>query len=411
MNSKALFDLFVSNNTLNTSIGLPALDIRNLQTQHALLTFDPGFKNTCACSSEICYIDGDRGILLYRGYSIEDITAQCQYEDVIALLLQDTPLKHQSHTALQKQIQDYQANLPSIVSETLHSLTHNMHPMAMLMALMSVLAGTLDPNEASSTQALKLIAWMPIMVANTLRHHMQKNWVHPNPSHSYSEGFLAMLLNSTKVDTKTIRIFDTLLMLHADHEQNASTHCVRAVGSSKSSLAASITAGIASLWGPLHGGANEACLNMLEDILHTSSIEEALAKAKDKNDPFRLMGFGHRVYKNYDPRAKIIRSMARNFLSARGDADGNALFKIAIELEDKALSDPYFVDHKLFPNVDYYSGLVQSALGIPKTGFTSIFALGRLAGWSAHWLESNAQRLPIVRPRQLYVGKVERKIP
>jgi citrate synthase len=392
------------------TIGLPALDIGTLAAKQGYFTYDPGFKNTCSCKSTICYIDGEQGILLYRGYRIEDLAASQPFEAVMHLLLYKKLPSARELSDFSKRITSLQATFPSLVATTLSQLPNTMHPMAILMTLMSVLSGT-QTNQEPATSTEQLLAWMPILVSNTLRHVNCKPWMQPKNNLSYAQNFLYML-NGTLPGNQAVSVLDALLTLHADHEQNASTHCVRAVGSSKSNLYASIASGLASLWGPLHGGANEACLNMLRSIGSAAHIDKTLARAKDKNDDFRLMGFGHRVYKNYDPRAKIIRDIARDFIASQHtDHPDYPLFELAIQLEDKALQDSYFVDHKLYPNVDFYSGIVQHAIGIPSQGFTCIFALGRLIGWCSHYLEAQEQGLPIVRPRQIYNGPFATQIP
>lgn len=399
-----------THNCYSPTIGLPAIDIGNLAATQGYFTYDPGFKNTCACKSTICYIDGEQGVLLYRGYRIEDLAASQRFESVMHLLLHKKLPSTQELNVFSNRIASLQATCPTIIPTTLSQLPHTMHPMAILMTLMSVLSGTQSSTDTViSTE--QLIAWMPMFVSNTLRHIDHKPWIQPKNNLSYAQNFLYML-HGTLPSDQAVSVLDTLLSLHADHEQNASTHCVRAVGSSKSNLYASIASGLASLWGPLHGGANEACLNMLRSIGSAAHIDSTLARAKDKNDDFRLMGFGHRVYKNYDPRAKIIREIARDFIASQhANHPDHLLFELAIELEDKALQDPYFVDHKLYPNVDFYSGIVQHAIGIPSQGFTSIFALGRLIGWCSHYLEAEEQSLPIVRPRQLYSGPAAADLP
>lgn len=400
------------------TIGQPVIDIQ-LLGQSGYFTYDPGFMSTASCESAITYIDGDKGILLHRGYAIEDLVAKCDYLEVCYLLLYgelpnktqkedfETKIKH--HTLVHEQLREFFLGFP-----------RTSHPMAILCGVVGALSAfyhdALNINNAEhrNIAALRLIAKMPTLAAMAYKYSIGQPFVYPLNSMSYAEDFLHMMFAipaepDSKPDPVLVRAMDRILILHADHEQNASTSTVRTAGSSAANPFACIAAGIAALWGPAHGGANEAVLNMLEEIGSEDRIEEYIARAKDKNDPFRLMGFGHRIYKNFDPRAKIMRETCHEVLTHLKLHD-DPIFKLALKLESIALQDPYFIEKKLYPNVDFYSGIVLRALHIPKSMYTVIFALARTAGWIANWKEMlQNPPLRISRPRQLYIGKPQRE--
>lgn len=395
------------------TLGKQVIDISTLGNLGAF-TYDPGFMSTASCESKITYINGDKGILLHRGYPIDQLAEKKDFLDVAyALVYGDLPNVDQK-SSFEKQLKTHQSVEPKLLT-MLQSFEKNAHPMGMLMSLVSALSANhnlhYDANdEQQRAQAcLKLIAKIPTLSAMCYRHSLGLAPIAPHPSLSYAANFLYMLFDEVPHDTLA-RAMDVIFTLHADHEQNASTSTVRLAGSTGTDPYAALAAGIAALWGPAHGGANEACLNMLKQIGDISQIPHYLARAKDKNDSFRLMGFGHRVYKNYDPRATVMRKVCHDVLEAVGAHD-NPLFKLAMELERIALEDNYFVDRKLYPNIDFYSGITLSAMGIPSTMFTVIFALARTSGWMAQWFEMTSAPLKIGRPRQLYNGEKERQVP
>lgn len=394
-----------------------AIDIAKLRSATGLITIDPGYKNTGSTTSEITFLDGEEGILRYRGYRIEDLAEKSTFLEVAYLLIYgDLPT---------------QAEYESFTSEvTHHTLVHedikkildgfpsNAHPMGVLSSLICSLSAfypeSLNPNrseEEINLSIIRLIAKMPTFAAWAYKNEMGHPVNYPDNTLDYCSNFLKMMFalpaERYDVDPVVAKALDSLLILHADHEQNCSTSTVRIVGSSQASIYASISAGINALWGPLHGGANQSVIEMLEAIkADGGDAKKYLDKAKDKNDSFRLMGFGHRVYKNFDPRAKIIKKAADDVLEKLGVKD--PVLEIAKELEYAALNDQYFVDRKLYPNVDFYSGIIYRALGIPTDMFTVMFALGRLPGWIAQWKEMRENGEPIGRPRQIYVGANER---
>ncbi|MCK5824298.1 MAG: citrate synthase [Ichthyobacteriaceae bacterium] len=394
-----------------------AVDISKLRAQTGVVTIDRGYKNTGATFSGITFLDGEKGILRYRGYSIEDLTNKGDFLEVVYLLLFGELPNEEQYSKFFKDIKDQE-----IVHERLKKISDEFpsgaHPMGVLSSLVSALTAfhpnTLKPH-ASEEEAylymVKLIAKLPTIAAWTYRKHIGRPANYPCRSLDYTSNFLYMLNkmpnNEYTPNPIASKALNQLLILHADHEQNCSTSTVRMVGSSNASLYASISAGINALWGPLHGGANQAVIEMLESIKEDGGdVDKFIAKAKDKNDPFRLMGFGHRVYKNFDPRAKLIKQSADDVLSQLGIKD--PVLDIAKKLEETALSDPYFIDRKLFPNVDFYSGIIYRALGIPTEMFTVMFAIGRLPGWIAQWKEMRETVEPIGRPRQIYTGEVAR---
>ena len=395
----------------HASIGSPVIELAAL-SHTGCWTLDKGLSQTATCESKITYIDGAQGTLLYRGYPIEQLADQADYIETCFLLLNGELPSVRQKQQFVNQLQSYNTAHPHITA-LLEQLPKNAHPMAMLMSATTTLTSTypVDPNDLLAT-AQQLIAQAPILAAHCYRQQQGLPFIAPKASLGYAENFLHMLFATDDdhftIDPLIARAMDRIFTLHADHEQNASTTVVRATGSTGSHPFACIASGIAALWGAAHGGANEACLKMLQTIGDITNIELYIAKAKDKEDPFRLMGFGHRVYKNYDPRAKVMRQTAHEVLHALGRQE-EPLFKLAMALEQVALQDPYFVDKKLYPNVDFYSGITLSALGIPTNLFTVIFALARTVGWAAHWIEM--QQDPgrrITRPRQLYTGPVAR---
>lgn len=400
---------------LDGTEGQSVIDIRTLGSS-GYFTFDPGFMATGSCESSITFIDGAKGILLHRGYSIEDLARDADYLEVCHMLLHDATPSLEEYTDFKDTITRH-----TMVHEQLnmffHGFRNDAHPMAMLCgtvgALSSFYHSDLDVSDPDQRvrSAHRLIAKMPTLVAMCYKYNIGQPFVYPRNDLSYAANFLNMMFSvpaeDYKISKAVERAMDRIFILHADHEQNASTSTVRLAGSSGANPYACIAAGVASLWGPAHGGANEACLKMLEEIGSVDRIPEFIARAKDKNDPFRLMGFGHRVYKNHDPRATVMRESCHEVLSELNV--NNPLLDVAMELERIALSDPYFAEKKLFPNVDFYSGIVLSAIGIPTNMFTCIFALARTVGWISHWHEMLSQPgQKIGRPRQLYTGKSKR---
>jgi citrate synthase len=395
-----------------------ALDISALRVQSSLITLDSGFKNTGSCESAITFLDGEKGVLRYRGYSIEDLAEKSTFLEVAYLLIySELPTKIQLD-AFTKDICEH-----SLVHEDVRSILDGFpskaHPMGVLSSLVSSLTAfypkSLDPNRSSSQvngTIIRAIAKLPTLAAWSYKNRVRQPIVYPKNHLNYSANFMQMMfaLPTTEyvVSPVITRAIDKLLILHADHEQNCSTSTVRVVGSSHASLYASVSAGIAALWGPLHGGANQAVIEMLEAIKKDGgNVDKYVAKAKDKDDTFRLMGFGHRVYKSFDPRATIIKKAADDVLKELKIND--PVLDIAKRLEKVALEDDYFQSRNLYPNVDFYSGIIYRALGIPTDMFTVMFALGRLPGWIAQWKEMRENHEPIGRPRQVYVGATERK--
>ena len=404
------------------TIGPDVIDIRKLYGQTGMFTYDPGFMSTAACQSTITYIDGDKGELLYRGYPIEQLAENCDYLETCYLLLHG-----ELPNAQQKKEFVHLVTQHTMVHEQMtffyRGFRRDSHPMAVLVGTVGALSAfyhdSLDINDPRHREisAIRLIAKLPTLVAMAYKYVIGQPFVYPLNNLSYSANFLRMMFAVPAEDyvpnEVLVRAFDRILILHADHEQNASTSTVRLAGSSGANPFACIAAGIACLWGPAHGGANEAALNMLKDLQAQggeAKLGEFIAQVKDKNSNVKLMGFGHRVYKNYDPRAKLMRETCHEVLDELGLHD-DPLFKLAMALEKIALEDEYFVSRKLYPNVDFYSGIVQSALGIPTTLFTAIFALARTVGWIAQWNEMIADpEQKIGRPRQLYVGVARRDV-
>ncbi|QTF93922.1 citrate synthase [Halomonas sp. BM-2019] len=401
---------------LSGTAGHDVIDVRTLG-KHGYFTFDPGFLATGSCESKITYIDGDNGVLLHRGYPIEQLATEADYLEVCYMLIHGEAPSAEQYATFKKTITKH-----TMVHQGIHEFfggfRRDAHPMAMLCAVTGALSSFYhdDLNIADSEQrvrsAYRLIAKIPTIAAMCYKHNIGQPFVYPSNELSYSENFLNMMFSVPAEDYKISPIIakamDRIFTLHADHEQNASTSTVRLAGSSGANPYACIAAGVASLWGPAHGGANEACLKMLAEIGSVDRIPEFIAKAKDKNDPFRLMGFGHRVYKNFDPRAKVMRETCHEVLSELNIND--PLLDVAMELERIALEDQYFVEKKLYPNVDFYSGIILKAIGIPTNMFTVIFALSRTVGWISHWHEMLSEpNQKIGRPRQLYTGEAQRE--
>jgi citrate synthase len=401
------------------TIGPDVVDIRKLYATTGKFTYDPGFMSTASCNSSITYIDGDKGELLYRGYPIEQLAVNCDFLETCYLLLngelpnlgQKTQFVNTvtNHTMVHEQMQFF-----------VRGFRRDAHPMSVLVGTVGALASfyhdSLDINDPHHREvsAIRLIAKMPTLVAMAYKYSVGQPFVYPRNDLSYSANFMRMMFSNPceeyKINDVLVRALDRILILHADHEQNASTSTVRLAGSSGANPFACIAAGIACLWGPAHGGANEAALNMLKEIGSVDKIGEFVKQVKDKNSGVKLMGFGHRVYKNYDPRAKLMRETCYEVLNELG-LQNDPQFKLAMALEKVALEDEYFVSRKLYPNVDFYSGIVQSALGIPVSLFTGIFAMARTVGWIAQWNEMISDpEQKIGRPRQLYIGSPKRDV-
>ncbi len=401
---------------LKGSAGNDVIDIRTLGGA-GYFTYDPGFLATASCESEITFIDGDKGVLQHRGYPIDSLAKQADYLEVCYILLNGSAPTKTQYDEFTKIITNH-----TMVHEKLvhffHGFLPDAHPMAMLCGVVGALSSfyhsDLDINEPDQRMrsAHRLIAKMPTIAAMAYKYSIGQPFVYPRNDLSYAENFLHMLFSVPAeeyvVSPTVARAMDRIFTLHADHEQNASTSTVRLAGSSGANPYACIAAGVASLWGPAHGGANEACLTMLEEIGSLDRVDEYVAKAKDKSDSFRLMGFGHRVYKNFDPRATVMRETCHEVLSELGIKD--PLLDVAMALEKVALEDPYFIEKKLYPNVDFYSGIILKAIGIPTNMFTVIFAMSRTVGWIAHWDEMLGQPgQKIGRPRQKYTGEIDRE--
>lgn len=405
------------------TVGPDVIDIRKLYGQTGKFTYDSGFLSTASCNSKITYIDGDKGELLYRGYPIEELANNCDFLEVCYLLIngelpnakEKTDFENlvMHHTMVHEQMQFF-----------LRGFRRDAHPMSVLTGLVGAMAAfyhdEIDYSDpyAREVAQIRLVAKMPTLVAMAYKYSVGQPFIYPDNSLSYTANFMRMMFATPceeyKINPVLVRALDRIFILHADHEQNASTSTVRLCGSSGTNPFAAISAGIACLWGPAHGGANEACLDMLNQIQANGGVDnihEFIAQVKDKNSSVRLMGFGHRVYKNFDPRAKLMRETCYEVLNELGLQD-DPLFKLAMTLEKIALEDEYFVSRKLYPNVDFYSGIVQRALGIPTDMFTCVFALARTVGWIAQWEEMITDpEYKIGRPRQLYVGETSRKVP
>ncbi len=400
--------------------GPDVVDVRSLYKETGLFTYDPGFATTASCKSAITFIDGDEGILLYRGYPIEQLAEHSNYLEVCYLLMYgDLPTPAQAenfnniirnHTMVHENIRDF-----------IDGFRYDAHPMAMLVgtvgAMSSFYHDSLDITnpEHREISAQRLIAKLPTIASYCYNHSNGRPFMYPDNTLSYVENFTRLMFavpaENFEPNPVAVKALELIMILHADHEQNASTSTVRLAGSSGANPFASIAAGVACLWGPAHGGANEAVINMLDAILYSGeTIEQTIARAKDKNDPFRLMGFGHRVYKNFDPRAKLIQKMCHDLLKELGG--DQPLFELAMELEKATLADQYFVERRLYPNVDFYSGIILRALDIPMNMFTVMFAMSRTVGWISHWMEMHEDaEFRIGRPRQIYTGAATRDYP
>lgn len=400
---------------LEPTIGKPVLDISALP-ELGYFTHDPGFAVTSSCESKITFIDGGAGKLLYRGYPIEEVAKKLSFLDTAYLLYYgEVPTEQQSKEYIERI--KYHRNLNECVRSFFHGFHYDAHPMAIMTGIIGSMsafypdASNIHDANIRYRTALRLLAKMPMVAAGAYRKSADLPIIYPHYDEGYTEGFLRILFErpgqNYEPDPLAAKAMDLLFILHADHEQNASTSTVRLAGSTGTNPYAAVAAGIAALWGPSHGGANEAVLDMLEEIDNVSNINKFLDKAKDKDDPFKLMGFGHRVYRNYDPRARIIQDVCYKLLERYGN---DPRMELALKLEESALKDDYFIERKLYPNVDFYSGIIYSALGIPKNLFTVMFAVARTAGWIAHWNELMSNSYRIGRPRQLYTGSLERKI-
>lgn len=402
------------------TLGPDVVGVRSVLTEAGIYTYDPGFYATASCESKITFIDGAKGELLYRGYPIDQLAAQCDYMDVCYLLMFGELPSANEKTDFVQQIQKTN-NVHEQITQFFHGFRRDAHPMAIMVGVVGALSAfyhdSLDISRADHREisAIRLIAKMPTLAAMCYKYSIGQPFMHPRSSFSYAENFLHMMFGTPYEDSTPnpvlTRALNRIFILHADHEQNASTTTVRVAGSTGANPFACIAAGISALWGPAHGGANEACLNMLKEIGDESRIGEYIKRAKDKDDPFRLMGFGHRVYKNYDPRAKVMQQTCHEVLDEM-NAHNDPLFKLAMKLEKIALEDDYFIERKLYPNVDFYSGITLSAMGIPVNMFTVIFALSRTVGWVSHWMEMIGNpNHTLARPRQLYTGKTKREVP
>lgn len=400
---------------LSGSTGPDVIDVRNLGSS-GYFTFDPGFLATASCESKITFIDGGKGVLLHRGYPIEQLAKESNYLETCYLLLNgELPNKEQAEEFVDFITQHTMVN--EAMARLFRGFHHDAHPMAMMCGAVGAMSAFYHDSldianpEHRELSALRLIAKIPTLAAMCYKHHIGQPFMYPRNDLSYAENFLYMMFGTPceepNVNPVIAKAMDKIFLLHADHEQNASTSTVRLAGSSGANPFACIASGITALWGPAHGGANEAVLKMLDEIGSVDRIDEYVLKAKDKSDPFRLMGFGHRVYKNFDPRAKVMKETCDEVLAELGITNDPQL-EIAKRLEQIALEDDYFIQRKLYPNVDFYSGIIMKAIGIPTDMFTVIFATGRTVGWIAHWSEMVSESYKIGRPRQLYTGPTAR---
>jgi citrate synthase len=395
------------------TVGPEVVDISSLYREMGVFTYDPGFVSTASCQSAITYIDGGKGELWYRGYPIEQLAERASYLEVAYLLLYGD-LPHAPQLAEFQRIIRYHTMINETLKNFFNGFHYDAHPMAVMVGVVGSLSAfyhdSLDIHDPRHREisAHRMIAKMPTIAAASYKHNVGEPFIYPRNDLDYCANFLNMMFATPceeyTQDPVAVKAVNLLFILHADHEQNASTSTVRLAGSSQANPFACIASGIASLWGPAHGGANEAVLDMLQEIGDVSNIDKYIARAKDKQDPFRLMGFGHRVYKNHDPRATIIRKICHEVLNNMADND-SPLFELALRLEEMALQDEYFIERKLYPNVDFYSGIIYRALGIPNSMFTVMFAIARTVGWVAHWMEMmDDPQQRIGRPRQVYTG-------
>jgi citrate synthase len=425
MSEENVAELKINNQTYKlpikkATIGPDVIDVSKLYANTGYFTYDPGFMSTASCTSSITYIDGDAGVLRHRGYDIKDLAENNNFLEVSHLLLHGELPKKNEYDNFREHI-CHHALVNEQTRNIFGSFRHSAHPMAVILSVVGSLSAfyheEIDMNspEERDLAAVRMIAKMPTIAAMTYKYSRSQAFVYPDYELSFTENFLYMMFATPdrkyKVNPVLARALDKIFILHADHEQNASTSTVRTAGSSGSNPFGCVSAGIASLWGPAHGGANQAVIEMLREIGTLENIPKCIERAKDKDDPFRLMGFGHRVYKNYDPRAAVLRETCKEVLEELGQLKNNPLLEIAMELEKIALNDQYFIDRKLYPNVDFYSGLIYEAMGIPSQMFTVLFAVARTAGWVSHWKEMFEDHEPkITRPRQLYNGFVTRKL-
>jgi citrate synthase len=397
------------------SIGPDVVDVGGL-TSKGMFTYDPGFVSTAACESQITYIDGGKGVLLHRGYPIDQLAEHSDYLETCYLLLYGELPNAEQKTTFENTVR-YHTMVHDQLTYFFRGFRRDAHPMAILCGVVGALSAfyhdstDISDEKHREVAAFRLIAKMPTLAAMSYKYAQGQPFMYPRNDLDYAENFLHMMFGTpcepSKVNPVLAKAMDRIFLLHADHEQNASTSTVRLAGSSGANPFACIAAGIAALWGPAHGGANEAVLNMLQEIGDPDRIDEFVARAKDKNDPFRLMGFGHRVYKNFDPRATVLKQSCDEVLAELG-IENDPLLEIAKRLEQIALEDEYFIEKKLYPNVDFYSGIILKAIGIPTSMFTVIFAIGRTVGWIAHWNEMISGSYRIGRPRQLYTGHTQR---
>ncbi len=402
------------------STGPDVIDVTKLYGETGYFTYDPGFLSTASCTSSITFIDGENGVLRHRGYKIKDLANNKDFLEVSYLLLNgNLPIKEEYKNFKDKIA--YHALVNEQICNVFSAFSHFAHPMAVILSVIGSLSAfyhdTIDMNtpEGRELSAIKMIAKMPTISAMTYKHSIGQAFMYPDDKLSFSENFLHMMFakpnKKYKVNPVFVKALDKIFILHADHEQNASTSTVRTAGSSGPNLFTCVSTGVASLWGPAHGGANEAVINMLKKIGSVENISGCIKRAKDKDDPFRLMGFGHRVYKNYDPRATVLRETCQEVLAELGQLKSNPMLEIAMELEKIALNDQYFINRKLYPNVDFYSGIIYQAMGFPPQMFTVLFALARTAGWISQWKEMwEDPEFKITRPRQLYTGHLSRKL-
>lgn len=408
----------VSMKIYQPSVGPKAIDVTKLYSNADYFTYDPGFMSTASCKSSITYIDGESGILMHRGYRIEDLAENCSFLEVSYLLLNGELPNQEQLKEFSKQI-TYHTMVHEQLQFLFRGFPRAAHPMAVMVGAFSSLSSfyhdSLDINDPKQREisALRMIAKAPTLAAMAYKYFIGQPFMHPKNKYDYASNFLYMMFGVPSEDTDVnpviAQAINKIFILHADHEQNASTSTVRLAGSSGANPFACIAAGIASLWGPAHGGANEAVINMLDEIGDVKNIPRFIDRAKDKNDHFRLMGFGHRVYKNYDPRAAVLRNTCHEVLKEIGNINDNHQLEIAMRLEEIALKDEYFIERKLFPNVDFYSGIIYRAIHIPPQMFTVLFAIARTSGWVAQWKEMmDDPESKIGRPRQLYIGKTQR---
>ncbi len=401
-----------------SAAGPDVIDVSGL-SKKGFFTYDPGFMSTAPCESKITFIDGAKGVLLHRGYPIDQLAEHSDYLETCYLLLNGELPDSEQKAAFTQEVKKH-SKVDDSVANIIKGFSQTAHPMAIMGSAVNALAAVyhdetdITSEESRRVTAYRLIGQMPTLAAMAHKHRQGEDFIAPDADLEYAENYLNMTFgtagNAPKVNQVLAKAMDRIFLLHADHEQNASTSTVRLSGSSGTNPFAAIAAGIATLWGPAHGGANEAVLNMLEEIGSVDNIDTYVAKAKDKNDAFRLMGFGHRVYKNFDPRAKVMKQAADEVLSELG-LENDPLLAIAKRLEKIALEDEYFIQKKLYPNVDFYSGIIMKAIGIPTEAFTVIFATGRAVGWYAHWQEMVSAPYKIGRPRQLYTGYAKRDYP